>query len=174
MRTRGLRRESEGRGRGERGVEDAAERRHEVRRDGLAGGQALVDERLVLQLLPLRRRERVPARASPAARAVRHHHHHLRDRLTPGSRARRLLRGLYLLVLTGGGGEARSDSGGRRACRLLLFWWWQLEWRRRGEWSKHRLRSGGGRGFVVTAAGVGRRWRYLFPQAIGSSFHRKG
>jgi hypothetical protein len=75
MRTRGLRREGEGRRRGEGGVEDAAERRHEVGRDGLARRQALVDERLVLQLLPLRRRERVPPRGGAAARSTAHHHH---------------------------------------------------------------------------------------------------
>jgi hypothetical protein len=77
VRTRGLRREREGRGGGERRVEDAAERRHEVRRDGLAGRQAIVDKSLALQLLPLRRRERVAPRGRPAARAVVRHHHHL-------------------------------------------------------------------------------------------------
>jgi hypothetical protein len=72
-----LRREGEGGGGGEGGVEDAAERGHEVGRDGLAGREALVDERLVLQLLPLRRRERVPSGggAAAAAGATAHHHH---------------------------------------------------------------------------------------------------
>jgi hypothetical protein len=75
VRTRGLRRDREGRGGGERRVEDAAERRHEVRRDGLAGRQAIVDKSLVLQLLPLRRRERVTPRGNLAAGVVAHHHH---------------------------------------------------------------------------------------------------
>ena len=70
-RRRRLRREGEGR----RGVDAGgeAERQDEVVRHGRAGGHVLEDERLVLKLLPLRRREQAPPAAVPAQ-------HHLRPR----------------------------------------------------------------------------------------------
>ena len=69
-------REGEGRGGGEGGVEEeaAAEGEDEVGGDGSPGRHVLVDERLVLELLPLRRREQAPPRS-----AAGHH----RRRLSP-------------------------------------------------------------------------------------------
>jgi hypothetical protein len=49
-----------------------AERDDEVVRDGRAGGHVLVDERLVLQLLPLRRREQPPPAATTGVSAQHH------------------------------------------------------------------------------------------------------
>jgi hypothetical protein len=52
------------------GVEAPADGEEEIRRDGDAGDEVLVDERLVLQLLVLRRREGRRPRRPPRAHRV--------------------------------------------------------------------------------------------------------
>jgi hypothetical protein len=131
---------------GGEGVETAADGEHEIRRDGDAGDQVLVYERLLLQLLVLRRRERhrprrppprahlrvlrQPAVASPAPSS---------KNMPPRQRQRRTSRERAAPRQGPGGMTARGETGYSRRDR------------ERGGAAEGEEGGGGGGGAVVGA-----------------------